>query len=323
MSNDNNPIVWVVDSAYTGELHARIGVADRLGYGYELIPLPDGNSNDYRTLLKEKYLRKCNGSQPQVLIISGTGEDTTEQIADLRLEFKDRLFNIFLASILPDERHPRLVEYDLIASPQLAGDNIVTLTGVPHHMTRDRLENARREHADFFKALPAPVIAVLIGGNTRYCDGFDEQHAQRLAKRIGNIATALNASIVLTNSRRTPPPALSELLQGLGNHTCRYFDWQAVEDTFYPALLAYADLFIVTGDSLSMCSEAAFTGKPLLVDLCQRATESYHRDIVGRLIDYGAARVLGYEYEPWEYTPPDPTEQIVQEIRARMSMALQ
>ncbi|MBK8814233.1 MAG: mitochondrial fission ELM1 family protein [Methylococcaceae bacterium] len=314
--NEKHPLVWVVNSAYTGELHARIGVAERLGFGFEIIPLPNGNDHVYRQTLKKKYQEKVNGHEPPLMVISGTGEETTAEIADLRQEFEDRLFNIYLASILPDDRHPRLNEYDLIASPQLEGDKIVTLTGVPHQMTQEKLALSRQHHSAYFKALPRPIIGLLIGGNTRYCDGFDEHHAQRLAQRISKIATALNACIVITNSRRTPSDALSALLQGLEGHQCDFFDWQTVESTFYPALLANADLFIVTGDSLSMCSEAAFTGKPLLVDLCQRATESYHRDIVGRLIDYGAAKVLGGFYEPWTYTPPDPTEQVVKEIRA-------
>ncbi len=319
--NGKNPLVWVVDSAYTGELHARIGVAERLGYGFDVIPLPNGNSQNYRNILKEKYRHKVNGYQSPLIIISGTGEETTAAIADLRQDFDGRLFNIYLASILPDDRHPRLTEYDLIASPQLEGDNIVTLTGVPHQMTHDKLAIAHQQHADFFDALPKPVIGLLVGGNTRYCDGFDEHHAQRLAQRVATVAKTLNACIVITNSRRTPPLAQSALLQGLEGHIYHFFDWQTVENTFYPALLANADVFIVTGDSLSMCSEAAFTGKPLLVDLCQRATECYHRDIVGRLIDYGAARVLGNLYEPWTYNPPDPTEQVVKEIRARVEEA--
>lgn len=316
--NGNQPLVWVVDSAYTGELHARIGVADKLGYGFEIIPLPNGDSQGYRNNLKIKYREKVNGYESPLIVISGTGEETTEEIADLRLEFNNRLFNIYLASILPDEKHPRLNEYDLIASPQLEGDNIVTLCGVPHQMTRERLKLGHEYHADFFSTLPKPIIGLLVGGNTRYCDGFDEQHAQRLALRVSAVVDTLSACIVMTNSRRTPPSAQAALLDGLKDHDCHFFDWQTVENTFYPALLANADLFIVTGDSLSMCSEAAFTGKPLLVDLCQRATESYHRDIVGRLIDYGAAKVLGSLYEPWSYCPPDPTEQVVKEIRARV-----
>lgn len=312
-----HPLVWVVDSAYTGELHARMGLAERLGLGYALIPLPDGNLDRYQQMLVRRYRQQANGHPPPVLIISGTGEETTAAIADLRNVFAGSLINIYLASILPDERHPRLGEYDLIASPQLSGSNIVTLVGVPHQLTRKNLDDAYKRHAAYFSTLPKPIIAVLVGGNTRYCDGFNEAHAKRLAERVSKIGKLLGGSLIISNSRRTPAAALTALLAGLDDLRHYFFDWQHLDSCFYHALLAHADLFTVTGDSLSMCSEAAFTGKPLLVDLSASATECYHREIVGKLIDYGAARLLADNYEPWSYIPPDPTGAVVSAIQER------
>jgi mitochondrial fission protein ELM1 len=312
------PLVWVVDSAYTGELHARIGLAERLGYGYELIPIPNGDIPAYEQTLLNLYQQEGNSLQP-LLIINGTGEETTSEIANLRRLFGRRLFTVFLASILPDEHHPRLAEYDLIASPQLSGDNIVSLVGVPHHLTQEGMNLAHQQHADYFNSLSKPIIGVLVGGNTRYCNGFDEVHARHFAERVAKVGYALEASLVITNSRRTPANALSVLLQGLSGLDCHFFDWQHIDSLFYTALLAHADIFVVSGDSLSMCSEAAFTGKPLLVDLSNSATECYHRQIVGQMIDYGAAKLLTDSFEPWSYTPLDPTASIVTVIKQRLA----
>ena len=316
------PLVWVVDSGYTGELHARVGLAERLGYGYEIIPMPNGDTDRYEQMLKQRYMSRCNAHSPPLLVISGTGEETTAEIANLRRLFTGHLFNIYLASILPDEQHPRLAEYDLIASPQLAGDKIVTMTGVPHTLTREILATASSQHANYFNTLPKPIIGLLVGGNTRYCDGFTEAHAQKLAERVAKIGNALGGCLVISNSRRTPASALVALLNGLSGLEHYFFDWQQIDRSFYYALLAHADLFIVTGDSLSMCSEAAFTGKPLLVDLSNTATECYHREIVGKLIDCGAARLLTDSFEPWTYTPPDPTGAVASAIKARFQNSL-
>jgi uncharacterized protein len=320
--SDMQPLVWVVDSAYTGELHARTGVAERLGYGYELIPMPNGDASRYQKALLAKYKASCNGYRPPLLVISGTGEETTSEIADLREVFNENLFNIYLASILPDEHHPRLKEYDLIASPQLTGSNVVTLTCVPHQLTRDQLATALQQHASYFDTLPKPIIGLLVGGNTRYCDGFNAAHARQLAERVAKIAKPLGGSIVITNSRRTPEPALTALLEALSEFKHYFFDWQAIEISFYHALLAYADLFIVTGDSLSMCSEAAFTGKPILTDLSENATESYHREIVGNLINCGAAKLLSDRFDPWTYKPKDPTGEVVEAVNARLQQMI-
>ncbi|MDD5274594.1 MAG: ELM1/GtrOC1 family putative glycosyltransferase [Methylovulum sp.] len=321
MTNDNvgkqpKPLVWVVDSAYTGELHARIGLAERLGFGYQTIPLPNDDASGYQQALKHKYLANINTTP--LLVISGTGEETTAEIADLRQVFTDCLFNVYLASILPEQPHPRLHEYDLIASPQLTGDNVVTMTGVPHQLTQAGLAASYRQHTGYFDQLPKPITALLVGGNTRYCNGFSPDHARQLAGRVTQIVNTQGGSLMVTNSRRTPVDALSVLLTELSGFNPLFFDWQQTATDFYHALLAHADVFIVTGDSLSMCSEAAFTGKPLLVDLSANATECFHREIIHQLIDYGAAKLLTGDFEPWRYTPPDPTGEVAAAIHERL-----
>lgn len=313
----SKPVVWIVESAYTGELHARIGLAKRLGFGYQLIPTPSGTIENYAKSLQDKFsdaIQACSA----LLIITGTGEEITAEIADLRFFFDERLFTIFLASILPDELPQRLNEYNLIASPQLIGDNIITLTGVPHKLCREHLTNAYWQHASYFQVLPKPIIGLLIGGNTRYCDGFNERHASQFAARVAEIAKISMSCLVISNSRRTPPEAFSALLAGLSGMEYHAFDWQDTPLDFYYGLLAHADMFIVTGDSLSMCSEAAFTGKPVLVDLSEQATEPCHREIIGKLIEYGAVKPLTSHYQPWSYIPPDPTDTIARAVLAKL-----
>jgi mitochondrial fission protein ELM1 len=311
------PLVWVVDSAYTGELNARIGLAERLGYSYELIPLPYDNHSEYNQMLKDRYTYHTNGNKKKLLIISGTGEETIAEIADLKILFEDCL-NIYLASILPDIPHPRLCEYDLVASPQCIGGNVVPLISVPHNLTNHLLSSAYQQHEDYFSSLPKPVIGLLLGGNTRYCDGFNEAHAIELAQRIVSVVNSIGGFLVISNSRRTPESAQTTLLDNLDGLNYLFFDWRQKEKSFYHALLAHADLFIVTGDSLSMCSEAAYTGKPVLVDLSDNATETYHRELVGKLIDYGAAKLLTDQYESWSYLPLDPTGDVARIIEDRL-----
>jgi len=319
-SDSRQPVVWVVDSAYTGEMNARIGVAERLGYRYEVIPLPNGHAKAYQRQLWSRCPSAHNdGCRIPLIILSGTGEDTVCEIADLRALFLDRLLNVYLASILPDEPHPRLFDYDLIASPQLAGANVVTTLGVPHKVTQHSLKQAFAEHSAFFSELPRPVIGLLVGGNTRYCLGFDESYARSLARRVSQIVTSVRGFVIVSNSRRTPADALATLLREIAHLDYLFVDWQHSDDMLYQALLAHCDLFITTGDSLSMCSEVSFTGKPLLVDLQDNTTEIYHRQIIGKLLDHGAARLLSDRFDPWTYVPPDPTGAVAEAIKVRLS----
>jgi hypothetical protein len=312
----DSPLVWIVDSAYTGELHARLGVAERLGYDYEMIPLPHGDPGTYVKLLNNRYDHACRNDGPKpVILLSGTGEDTTGSIADFKSAFPGRLLNVYLASILPDEPDPRLQEYDLVVSPQLSGANVVTTVGVVHRMTDRLLDHAFNRHRDLFAGLARPLVGLLVGGNTRYCFGFNEGYARGLGRRVASVVELLKGSLVVTNSRRTPKDALAALLDEFAGLDYRFFDWQQAAPDFYPALLAHGDLFIATGDSVSMCSEASYTGKPLLVDIRDCTTEIYHRTIIGQLIAYGAAKPLSDTFHIWTYTPPDPTGAVVAAIR--------
>lgn len=311
------PLVWIVDSAYTGELNARIGVAERLGHGYETVPPPNGGDPaHYARALRERYDHACRDSGERPLVVlSGTGEETIGPIAGLKTLFRDRLLNVYLASILPDDPDPRLTEYDLIASPQISGAKVVTTVGVAHKVNAPRLAEAFRRHGGLFAGLARPLVGLLVGGNTRYCFGFDAGHARDLGRRVATVVGQLGGSLVVTNSRRTPEDALSALLAELAHLDCRFFDWREADPGLYPALLAHGDVFVATGDSVSMCSEACFTGKPLLVDIQEHTTERFHRDIIGKLFEHGAARPLTGRFESWTYTPPDPAGAVAAAIR--------
>lgn len=313
------PRVWVVDSGYTGELNARLGVAERLGCGYEILPLPNGDPGAYREMLLRRLIDGgLPGEPPPIVLLSGTGEEMTAEIADLKAVIPTRLLNVYLASILPEELHPRLFDYDLIASPQISGPKVVSTLGIPHRVGPRTLADAAAACGYRFERLRRPLIGVLVGGNTRYCFGFDEAHARGLARRVKRLARSLGGTVILANSRRTPGDAWSAIIDELDDPEPHLIDWQRGDRETYLALLATADVFVVTGDSLSMCSEASATGKPLLVDFSVATTESFHREILAKLLDHGAARLLGDHYDPWTYVPPDPAGSVADAIWARL-----
>lgn len=322
----NVPQVWVLHSAYTGELNARLGVAERLGYHYQIIPLPVEYDTDAYLRALRCFDSDSSGNHTpysRLVILGGTGEETTEEIAALKETFGDRLFIVFIASILPEVLPSSIWKYDLITSPQIKDSRVVATLGIPHRITPQSLSKVRVLYREFFSSLPRPIIAGLIGGNTRYCFGFNREYAQALADRMSKIATSLGGTIVATNSRRTPVESWAVLKDALRTVPSECVDWQVWGYDFYLTLLAEADIFIVTGDSLSMCSEASSTGKPLLIDWTEETTESFHRDILKHFFAYGAAHqltdIIG-PFIPWSYTPPDPTGTVSQAIQARLHL---
>ena len=125
----------------------------------------------------------------------------------------------------------------------------------------DRLAAGAEAWRDRLAPLPRPLVAVLIGGPT---NPFRYDAAVRAALRA-RIKAVLDAggTPYLVGSRRTPPDFLRALADGLPEGT-PVFDWAAPGgDNPYAGLLALADRFVVTGDSISMLVEVARLGKPL------------------------------------------------------------
>jgi len=115
------------------------------------------------------------------------------------------------------------------------------------------------------ESLPRPLTAVLIGGATRPFV-FGAAEARSLLEDIRK-ATGDRGSLYLTTSRRTGEAAVGALRAALPENG-RLFEWNEEvppDQNPYLALLACADRFVVTGDSVSMMVEVAKLGKPLAI----------------------------------------------------------
>ncbi len=124
-----------------------------------------------------------------------------------------------------------------------------------------RLEEGEARWRADLAPLPRPLTAFLIGGPTnpfRYTAAVQA----RLRRRIEEVLDA-GGTAYLVGSRRTPPGFMEGLARGFDGMV-QVFDWaQATGENPYAGLLALADRFVVTGDSISMQVEVVRLGKPL------------------------------------------------------------
>src|SRR5512132_539938 len=160
----------------------------------------------------------------------------------------------------------RLDRFDLIVTtPQYslpARANILLNPTPLHRVTAGRLREAAAQWAQRFAHLPPPRVAVLIGGSIAPYS-YDEASAERLAKQASSLAAAGGGSLLVSTSARTPPHTIDALCDHLG--VLSYvFRWRedAGENPYF-GMLALADAFVVTADSMSMLTEACATGKPV------------------------------------------------------------
>jgi hypothetical protein len=155
----------------------------------------------------------------------------------------------------------------VVATPQyrLKPHPNLLINELPLHILdyRERKEAAAR-WAPRWAGLPRPWIAVLVGGSSGpYL--FDAGSAGKLGTEASAVARAVGGSLLITTSSRTRPSVVPAL-RGALDAPAFLHEWRrGQEDNPYQALLASADRFIVTGDSMSMLAEAAGTGKPLQI----------------------------------------------------------
>lgn len=189
---------------------------------------------------------------------------------------------------IQNPRAPRRA-FDLIIAPRhdrISGGNVLSITGSPHRVTPERLAEAARRFAAVIDPLPRPRAALLVGGRSRSHD-LSDARARALANDLRRAVQESGGSLMTTFSRRTPDSArriLEAALAGLPG-----FTWDGTGDNPYFALLASADLVLVTEDSANMATEAAASGRPVLLLPLDGGSAKFtrlHEDLMAR----GSAR---------------------------------
>jgi mitochondrial fission protein ELM1 len=207
--------------------------------------------------------------------------------------------------------------FDLVIPPKhdrLSGDNILSITGSPHRVTRQRLESEYEKFQDQLDALPRPRVAVLLGGKSKAFDLSSERAAQ-MAHQIQIPLEQDGGSLLMTFSRRTPDPARALLTARLRHLPGMIWDGEGPNPYF--AFLAAADYILVSEDSTNMATEAASTGKPVFI-LKMDGTSLKFRLFHEELERQGAARPYGGAFHGWTYEPVDETGRAAREVLARM-----
>ena len=150
------------------------------------------------------------------------------------------------------------------------GSNVIVSTGSLNRLTPDVLADAARTLDTKWINAGFPRVAVLLGGdNRRY--RISATMARRMATKLADFATQTNASLAVVPSRRTPPDLIRQLTETLMIDTLaidsqsRHQIATPQDANPYPGILGVADAIIVTSDSVNMASEAAITGKPVMI----------------------------------------------------------
>lgn len=188
--------------------------------------------------------------------------------------------------------------FDLVAVPyhdHMRGDNVIVTDGAPNRITFEKLERAKEKFSNLFAPLPAPRIAVLIGGNSR-THKMTPSIMQNLVAQL----KGLNGSLMITASRRTGEDNLRILQEGLKDTGA--FIWDGVGKNPYHGMLAWADHILVTSDSVSMISDAGTTGKPVHIIPLEGSSKRFNK-FHTHMEEIGVTKLFTGNLETWDYEP--------------------
>ena len=216
-------------------------------------------------------------------------------------------------------QHPRMDprRFDVVVVNRhdgLTGPNVIVTRTALHRASAARLAEARAAFAPAFAHLPRPLVSVLVGGsNGRF--RLEAAEGATLAAQLAGMMRADQVGLALTPSRRTASAVIAALrhtLEPLGGWV-----WNGAGDNPYFGLLALADLIVVTGDSVSMISEAVATHAPVLVAPLPGRSRRIGRFTAGLLAER-RIRVYAGRCEVWPVAPLDDTDAAAEQMRARL-----
>jgi uncharacterized protein len=303
--------VWVLADPRAGTAAQAIGIAERLGEPFRTVPLTWGDLG--KVLLPWPSLAglapqargQLTPPWPRLVISAGRraapvalwlGTRGAATVHAMRPGFAARRFDLLVLG-----RHD---------SPEEAA-NVLPILGATHRMSPARLAAAQSEFAALAE-LPAPRVALLVGGPVKQeGKGLDPD----LATQLAVAARGFGGSVMASSSRRTGGAASTALAEALAGTPHHLFRWGDAGPNPFAGFLAWADAILVTGDSVSMLSEALATAAPVFI---AELPAGGRQELLWRsLYETGQARPLSVAPTGFIRRPLDETARVVAEIRAR------
>jgi uncharacterized protein len=203
--------------------------------------------------------------------------------------------------------------FDLVVVPrhdELLGKNVMTTRGGLHRVTPQKLMHEAKKFEAAFAHLPHPRITVVLGGNNAVYKMTPHEMLQ-ISSQLTALLRETGGSLLVTPSRRTGDMNMAVLSLALTDMPA--YIWDGKGENPYYAMLAAADAILVTCDSVNLVSEAATTGKPVMVIDLPGGSEKFQR-FHQALRDDGLTRSFNGRLESWHYQPLDDVARVAHRI---------
>ncbi|MBM3566488.1 MAG: nucleoside-diphosphate sugar epimerase [Alphaproteobacteria bacterium] len=324
MMTETTPAVWALVDDRAGNRGQCLGVAEALGLPFTIKEVRYGRLGSLpNPLLGASFLgltaktrRELAGPWPALSI--GAGRRLGPVMRRIKRLSGGRTRVVQIMDPGPAAGRGEL---DLIAVPRhdspAEASNVMAVTGAPHRIRPDVLAAAAEIWGPKFAHLPKPWFAVTVGGEAKGRAMSSGTFAD-LGRRVCVLARKAGGSLLITSSRRTNTEGMDALLAAI-SVPAYVHRWEQGGENPYVGYLALADAVIVTGESMSMCSEACATGGSAYIYARDDfVTEKYAR-LHAELYARGLARPLleTESFVPWTHPRLNAAEDVAAEIRKR------
>lgn len=323
------PSIWIIIDHKTGNANQAIAVAKSMGGNFEIKSLVYNflsilpNRLKFNSLLGINLKDSSNlePEYPDIIISSGR---KTALVSKYIKNKNPKTFTVHLMN--PDLAFN---DFDLVCLPlhdltkkQQPYKNILYTIGAPSYLDRLKMQEEQNKLEAKLTNLKGPFISLMIGGKTKNGD-YSLEELEWLISKASNLTNQLNGSLLITTSRRTDS-SISTQLEKFIKSPYLFYDWNKERsiDNPYLAFLSLSDYFIVTGDSVSICSEALTTGKPVYIYRKDKVLYKKHIKFLDYLSKLGYTRFLNNEissFEKWNYTPLQEADKICHAIKEKLN----
>ena len=261
------PRVWTLLDDRPGHQTQVNGLADRLGWPFEPRKLSFNRLNKIPNPLLGASL---------VSVDTRTSDSVTSEFPDLVISMGRRCVPVARWIRQASGGRSKLVH--LGRKGVTAADEFILLISCAHfnmpphthrlavilpptQVTAERLAEAKGKGAWLLAERKHPHMVFLIGGETAL-HTFPNEFAVDVLRRAEADTAALGGSLTVVTSRRTSSEAIKAMQSSASHAVFQLWDGNQTENP-YLGYLAWADGFIVGGESESMLAEVASTNKPL------------------------------------------------------------
>lgn len=294
---------WALTDYRPGTANQVLGVARATGFQLEEKTLHYNSFADLPNYcmigyglrgIKKEHRNIFSAPYPDVVVSAG------RRSAPVAAYIKARHPSVKLVHLMRPEWSQHI--FDMIIMPRhdraYQSSNIVTTLGAPHILTDEMLFSAHSRYPLNADRFAQPYTLICIGGKTSH-GPFTIEDAKALVQALAPFATT--GTFLVTTSRRTSSALAHSIFEYINTQyphiiLLHYMPEQGGDNPYY-AWLAQADRVVVTADSVSMVSEAAYTAKPLYCFAAKNNVSAKHQRFIEQMVEHGHVKSIK-DYDP-------------------------